>query len=263
MTNFDSRESFSNDRMFHSDQIEWLANTASRELSVDFIGDEAEEFIDNLEVITDFESNTGIIIPTVGYSRQNGKLNLKIEPNSINDFAEKTLSDYENDAEVSVSDLTRLFVGGGVARAILAWKSLKAKEIDYSASSPYIDKICDKRYLWEAVDKFDDNNGTTLRRSVEKLGDEQIPIINIYRFVTGVSLHYLNETIDLQSRIPETFRPILLEEEQSRVNDLKFNLALFEPNTAFDLYDKSAPQLMYALSFPMEPAEEISSIFAQ
>lgn len=251
---------------FFLDHVNKIAILSLNELSQRFLGDDAAEFIETIRVVTDSESEKGNAIPKVGMvNLENMRMDLVVETKALEDFADNAVDYATEGVLISKSDIVKLLLGAGAANAVLAWKTLHSIDKDFKEKIYYRDMICNKAYLWEAAASYDDDNDTSLRLAVEQLGDDQVPTINAIRFAVGVSLHYLNDSIDLQSRIPELFRPILVEQEESRAQNLSFLLdtKVFTLESLFDLYNKSSPELMYGLSFPMEPGEEIDSIFAR
>jgi hypothetical protein len=106
------------------------------------------------------------------------------------------------------------------------------------------------------ADACDITHDTTFRQTVEKLNDDQVASINALRFGFGASLNYLSDTHDLQVTIPESFILRLNDQEEARRLDLRTNKAIIDHESAYKLYDDSAPLLSIALSFPMPPSEQ-------
>lgn len=235
-----------------------------------YLGELSQPFVDSLVVNINMDFGVGNVMPTVSYDMGSDMLSLNIEPMSIIEYSEKLLAGTEEDMDINVADLAKFFVGAGVARAILSRKAAALPTADQESRLRYTDKICDKTYLWKAVADFDDElryphdeKRFKLRTPVEKMGDDQVPTINVLRFVFGASLNFLSEVHDLQVNLPNLFRPELVEEEQSRAIDLNMNLAILDAESAFNIYHESPPYLLYGLSFPMTPAEELTSFFAE
>lgn len=97
--------------------------SAKRTLSGFYFGaDEAETFMQSVDV-NFIEQEKGHDVPTCSYSTKTRSFLVNIEPETI----ENTVRSHAEDIDESPDDLLKLFVGAGVARSLLAWKTLPIK----------------------------------------------------------------------------------------------------------------------------------------
>lgn len=248
---------------FIIDQQVTHANQAFDVLAPQFLGDdEARVWSERFTIVMVNDNPKGEPIPTVRYDTRTDSLSVRIEPESVLSYAEEITAEQEDSMEPA--DIVRFLIGAGVARAILAKRALPLQGTDQvdPLRRQIQEALCDRTQLWEAADIYDDEEGTNLRCRVEKLNDEQITRINTLRFAFGASLTYLSDTLDLQIHMTDQFREKLVEIEEGRALDLRTALALLDSETAYRVYDDAAPEILYALSFPMTPSEELQSFVA-
>lgn len=243
-------------------EFEAYAHTALDELAELFLGDEADELKHRLLVNINDRYLTGSVLPTIAYDMSCEAFMLNIEPTSISEYASEQI-DEKVDEDVTVADLSKLLVGAGVARAILASKAAVLTRADLESKHRYHEKICQIGYLWEAVATYDDEHETSLLGVLERLGDTTTPQINVVRFAMGASLNYLTDIRSLQTKVPELFQSDLVTVETARETSLVYNLSILEGESAFEIYDGALPTMLWGLSFPMSPAEELTSFFAE
>lgn len=258
-----SETSHGGERAFIKEQIADIANKSLEVLGPLYLDDQWESLRGSLRYeIVDPNNERGNVVPTVKWSSKDSAFILEIEPETILNFSEE-ISDMAGD-EVMTSDVTRLLVGAGVARCILAWKTLPIGLVgDEKTKRHYQDLLCQGEPVWSAASKFDEENGTNLQMAVERLGDKRMPRVNVLRFCIGASLTHLSNVVNLQIVIPTHMQQELLIQEQARARELSIASAILDRENAFELYDDAVPDMLIAFSFPMSPAEELSSFATQ
>lgn len=154
----------------------------------------------------------------------------------------------------------RVLIGAGVARCVIGWKLLPIKyKHDFQGTEQLQSRLQDRTGLLSYAEHFDMSQGTDLETTLQRLPDDRIATINIMRFAVGASLTYSYEGINWQQQ----WAPLIQRELKAALDLRRMNLAtalaIFEPDSAFTLYDDNAPDLFIALSFPMTQGEESSS----
>lgn len=242
------------ERLFEQQQLIRYAEDSLEELAPIYLGENTGVLLDHLSIKLRLEDQQGALIPTAYFNSCSHKLEIIVEPDSIMGYAEE-LADEINHG-IGQADVARVLVGAGVARTILGWKTTGAGLSNEQTADLYKELICMKDYLWEEVSRFDDKQGTNVRKAVERLGDGQTMRVNFLRFGTGASLRLTSEVPELQQAFVYHMREELSEKESLRAKELKMNLGWLEADSAFRIYDDDTPEYELAFSFPMTPAEE-------
>ncbi len=244
---------------YDCDELLEMGRKAAQVLGKFYLGEQESENLQEVLKPELYEGEPrGNIVPTLFYNSKDKKLHFRVEIDSILDFADQTAE--ELDDGIVSADIVRLLIGAGVARSILGWKTLPLRFLEDSPQRrAFQEQLCQKEPLWTATSAYDEEHGTNLRMTVERLGDEQITRINILRFAFGASLNHLWDAVDWQISVPNHMRKALAEREEERDIDLRTALGILEPESAFALYDDSTPELLLAFSFPMTPGEELAN----
>lgn len=221
-----------------------------------FLGETlSSEFMDKMVLdIREPEREKGHIVPTAHYNSQTRLIHLNLEQDSLVRYASE-LSEKHNQ---SASDITRLFVGAGIARCLVANLLLPTKireEVGGDTVETLKERLYDTESLQVDAEKFDMIHDTSLLKTVERMGDNEAGSINILRFATGMSLTYMSNVPSWQNEWAGMFQQELLEHEYGRSADLRLALTMLDADSAFKMFDDNLDHNLVAMSFPMSQAE--------
>lgn len=249
-----------------SDGAEFLHNQftqyfhTAKESLAQFYFDEAgrQAFEDNVKMTIVSDIEKGSVVPTCSYSGKTNSFLVKIETDTI----EQASLEYGTDIDESPGDLLKLFVGAGVARSLLAWKTLPIKLDESDPRRLEVQEtLFNKQPLLALADRIDPCGDYALKTSVERAGEDEVSKINTLRFVFGVSLQHMTDVTNWQQNLPIKFQDLLLLDQRQRILDLKSYIAILDnAQDAFNMYDDTVDHVLFGLSFPMSPVEELRSL---
>lgn len=251
------------ERQFLIDHLNLAFEEAKTRMVPWYLGSEsAARFNDLIALDIVSPGGLGQEIPRARYDGRDHSMHLKVKPESVLEYAEFLV----DDTELAKNDVLRALIGAGVARCVIGWKLLPIRlgeNEDNPRRHELQEKLCEKGPLLSMVEEFDNVSGTHLLESVERLGDAQMTEVNVTRFSVGASLNHMTDVIGWPPLWTPVVRQELAMEEHARQLDLRTALAVFEADSAFQLYDDHFPELLVALNFPMTPAEELNSFAAE
>lgn len=71
----------------------------------------------------------------------------------------------------------------------------------------------------------------------------------------------MSDVTDWQQELPNKFHELLIEDQRQRKVDLMSFVAIMgDAQDAFNMYDDTVNHVLFGLSFPMSPAEEMRSL---
>ena len=243
------------ERAFVESTLRQYSFIAYDQIAPVFIGDESHDLRERfkVEVVQD-ENQDRDCVPVARYTPNKKAISLIIDADIVMNYASELTDEMHHDVEEA--DVARILIGAGVARTILGYKTTSADITTEAKRNRYMELLCSKTRLWDEADLFDAEYDTNLRQAVERLGDEQISQINFLRFAFGASLRYMSDVSQLQQSLVKRQREELALLESGRAATLRFNLGWLDSANAFAIYDDELPEIEFASSFPMSPAEE-------
>lgn len=251
----DMKDEYDSESAFVDKNLKRYAEAAYEQIAHTFLGENADTLRERFEIVMRRGADqSGNIIPTAIYDAAKDGITLIVEPEPVIEYA-SNLTD-EINHEVEEADMARVLVGSGVARTILGYKTAYSDLTGTANRQRYMELICSKEHLWEETATFDDTYGTNLRLAVERMGDDQIPRVNMLRFAIGASLRYMSDVPQLQRALVDRQREELINLEAGRDSNLRLNVAWLMTDNAYRIYDDCLPEIEFAFSFPMSPAEE-------
>ncbi len=216
-----------------------------------------EAFHNSVGLSFESERQKGALIPTISKSSEEG-LVVKVEPDSLMELSEALTQD----TGFSPADVAKLLVGIGVARAMLFFKMPStAFNTDPSQIERFEEILYDDQSLLSQAYIADPKGEANLVETIGRLDHDDRLKINTLRFLAGISLQHLTDSLPLQHTIAKVFHPLLFGDQKKREMDYKMALVLTEDTEqAEKYYDSTVDHVLIALSFPMSPSETVRLI---
>jgi len=220
--------------------------------------DEAEWFIRSTELDIKSQNQKGLVIPTCRFVAKDAKFYVNIEPESVWEAAHLINSSIM----LNEADITKIIVGIGVGRAILGSKTLPIKQIDnHPRRNDLLNALYDVRPLKAFADQVDPLGRNNILQSIDRMSEDEISQINSLRFATGASYRQMFGSIFQASDMVMCMQEELCKNQNQRRIELNQAVNILGPvQNAFDFYDITVDNLLFALSAPMTPAEEIQGL---
>lgn len=226
-----------------------------------FVPGEADRYKGQIQLNLILDKHTGIEIPTCTYKKSDPiTMQVNVEVRSCMDFANRL----HQLTDVNESDIQRLSIAAGVARAALGYKTLPIRDRGSPEQRKELqDALFDSRPLLAFADEVDPLGTANVRSSIERMGEDEISAINALRFAFGAGLHHAFNDMEAFELI-EKVRVAFLEDQGQRTRDLSTALAVLGMRQeVFSFYDDTVDHILLALSSPMSPAEEMNLLAVQ